>query len=153
MALNEDIDYNALAPMAADKGNPYRLSPYDGDILPSTYDGLKLYLAATKSLDEDKRWALNVQNGLTIKSRLLQAAPKFFWESVVIIPLMYNTRGTPSHFINIIGHPENVDISHTRFHKALACSTPDYSTLIVHGTTIVDIDPMNNETDRPTFQL
>ena len=56
MALNENIDSNASAPVALNKGNPYHVNPYDGDILPSLSDGSKLFLAATKSLDEDKRW-------------------------------------------------------------------------------------------------
>ena len=77
MALDENIDSNALAPAASNKGNPYRVSPYDGDILPGLSDGSMLYLAAIKSLDEDKRWALNVENGLTIKSRILKAVQKF----------------------------------------------------------------------------
>jgi len=114
---------------------------------------LKLCLTATKSLDKDKHWALNVENGLTIKSHLLQAAQRFFRESVVMIPLKYDAQDTPSHFINVIDHPENVEISHTQFHTALAFSTPDCITLIVPDTIVVDIDPMNNKSDRPTFQL
>jgi len=64
MALNEDNDFNAPAPVASNKGNPYRLSPYNGNILPNTPDRLKLYIVAIKSLDKDKHWTLNVKNGL-----------------------------------------------------------------------------------------
>ena len=90
MTLNENIASNASAPMASNKGNPYRVSPYSVDILSGLSDGSKLYLATIKSLDEDKRWTLNVENGLTIKFHLLQAAQKFVWESVVMIPLKYD---------------------------------------------------------------
>jgi len=85
MALNEDNDFNVPAPVASNKGNPYRLSPYNGIILPNTPDRLKLYIVAIKSLDKDNHWTLNVKNGLKIKSRLLQAAQKVGWESVVMI--------------------------------------------------------------------
>ena len=74
MALDDDINSTSTTPTASNKGNPYRGSPSDGDFLPSLSDKSKLYLAATKLLDEDKCWALNVENGLTIKSHLLQAA-------------------------------------------------------------------------------
>ena len=96
MALDETIDSNATAPVTSNKGNTYRVSPYDGDILPNLSDRSKLYLAATKSLGKDKRWALNIENGRTIKSHLLQAAQKFGWESVVMIPLKYDAQGIPS---------------------------------------------------------
>ena len=68
-------------------------------------------------------------------------------------PLKYDAHGTPNNFINVIDRPENMEINHTQLHAALAFSTPDYSTHIVPGTSVDDIDPMNNENDRPTFQL
>jgi len=63
-----------VQPFAQPARNPYIVCPYDGEILQGTAEGSKLYLNATKSVDEDKRFALTIENALMIKSQLAQAA-------------------------------------------------------------------------------
>jgi len=66
-----------VQPSAHPARNPFMVCPYDDEIIPGTAECSKLYLNATKSVEEDKCFALTVENALTIKSHLAQAAQKF----------------------------------------------------------------------------
>ena len=142
-----------VQPSAQPARNPYIVCPYDGEILPGTAEGSKLYLNATKSVDEEKRFALTIENALTIKSQLAQAAQKFGWSSVVTIPISYNAAGEPLTMNNLTMNPEQINLEATCFHGAVAFGKPNYTTLKFPDMNAVDIDPFNVEEDRDRFQL
>ena len=142
-----------VQPSAHPARNPYIVCPYDGEILPDTAEGSKLYLNATKSVEEDKRFALTIKNALTIKSQLALAAQKFSWSLVVTIPLLYNAAGKPLTMDNLTLNPEQINLEATCFHAAVAFGKPIYTTLNFPNMNAVDIDPFNAKEHRERFQL
>ena len=67
-------------------GSPYVSNSYQGVILPSTVNGLKLYLAATKPLKESKRISHHTKNCLESKTLLKQTGRTFGWGQAISIP-------------------------------------------------------------------
>jgi len=45
----------------------FLLHPYSDNINPSTVEGRKLYLVATKELGEDKKISITIENSLNVK--------------------------------------------------------------------------------------
>ena len=107
----------------------------------------------TKSVEEDKRFALTIENALTINSHLARAAQKFGWSAVVTIPLLYNASGTPLTMENLTINPDRINLRATCFYVAVAYGKPDYINLEYPDMNAVDIDPMNVEDDSDRFQL
>ena len=66
----------------------YNLNPYNGDIDPSTNEGLKLFLKATEEKKEEQRLKISQTNVKNIMSAFESDARKFGWSSLVhIVPI------------------------------------------------------------------
>ena len=57
----------------------FLLHPYSENVNPSAVEGRKLYLAATKELDEDKRISVSIENGHKVKNHLETLSSKCSW--------------------------------------------------------------------------
>ena len=57
--------------------------PYQGDINPGTDQGLKLYLNATKSVEDDQRIDINVSQAKAIRATLEELSNQFGWAQLV----------------------------------------------------------------------
>lgn len=90
--------------------NPYVTNPFAGHILPGTEHGLKLFLAGTKPLDEDKRFGLKPENAFEVISHLRNSASSFCWEKLTVIPVEYDDAGNPTKFVNLLNNPEDVTL-------------------------------------------
>ena len=86
MPAADDTETDASGVLGATVDNPYVTNPYHGDILPGTSNGSKLYLAATKPLEESKRLEFSIENAIVIKSVLAQALNNFGWNKCIAIP-------------------------------------------------------------------
>lgn len=55
----------------------FSLHPYSENINPSTIEGRKLYLAATKELSKDQRISVSIENGHKVKNHLETCSSKY----------------------------------------------------------------------------
>ena len=63
------------------------LNPYQGNILPGTTSGAKLYMAATKGIDDESKGpALSLDNALEIKEHCMKASHMYGWEGLINAP-------------------------------------------------------------------
>ena len=142
-----------VQPPAKTKRNHYIIFPYDGKILPGTAQGSKLYINATKSVKQDKCFALTIGKALITKSHIAQAALKFGGSTVVTIPLLYDASGKPLTMENFTRNPERINLRVTCFHAVVAFGKPDCTHLKFPYMNAVDIDLVNVEDGRERFQL
>ena len=77
MTLDEDHDSASSGAADTIVDDPFISNPYHGEIYPSTSAGSKLYLTATKPVEESKKVELSIENSILIKSMLTQAASNF----------------------------------------------------------------------------
>ena len=63
----------------------FNLNPYNGDINPSTNEGLKLFLKATEEKKDDLKLKISQSNVKNIMSAFESDARKFRWSSLVHI--------------------------------------------------------------------
>ena len=61
----------------------FSLHPYSENINPSTVEGRKLYLAATKELGKDERISVSIENGHIVKNHLETLSSKYSWGLLV----------------------------------------------------------------------
>ena len=153
MSAADDTETDASGVLGATVDNPYVTNPYHGDILPGTSNGSKLYLAATKPLEESKRLDLSIENAIVIKSVLTQAANTFGWDKCIATPTTWDPAGKPQSFANLLLNPDNCRMNMVKFHGAHIFGTPNYTTGGIPTMEIKPIDPQLNIDDRPIFQL
>ena len=153
MSDTNNNDADASGVLGATVDNPYVTNPYHGDILPGTSNGSKLYLAATKPLEESKKMELSIENAIAIKSLLIQTSNTFGWDKCIAIPQGWNTDGSPTSFVNLLLNPEKCELVMVKFHGAHIFGSPDYPTGTYPSMEIKPIDPQTNVADRPKFQL
>jgi len=142
-----------VQPPAKTKRNHYIIFPYAGKILPGTAQGSKLYINATKSVKQDKCFALTIEKALITKSHIAQAALKFGGSTVVTIPLLYDASGKPLTMENFTRNPERINLRVTCFHAVVAFGKPDCTHLKFPYMNAVDVDLVNVEDGRERFQL
>ena len=119
---------DASGVLGATVDNPYVTNPYHGNILPGTSTGSKLYLAATKQLEESKRLDLSIENAIAIKSAITQASNNFGWDKCVATPTAWDTNGVPLSFANLLLNPDKCPMACVKFHGAHIFGKPEYST-------------------------
>ena len=151
MSAADDNETDASGVLGATVDNPYVTNPYHGDILPGTSNGSKLYLAATKALEESKRLDLSIENAIAIKSAITQASNNFGWDKCIATPTNWDTNGVPTSFANLLLSPDKCSMDCVKFHGAHIFGKPDYTTGEVFTMEIKSIDPQSTVEDRPTF--
>jgi hypothetical protein len=131
----------------------YILNPYQGNILPGTTGGAKLYLAATKGItEESKRLQLSLDNALEIKEHCLKASHTFGWETLINVPHNYAGDGTPQTLINMLHQPERTSMEMVRVQAAITWNRVDFNAFASYSWNVLDIDPENHLQDRIIFQ-
>ena len=106
-------------PAPAPSANKFILNPYQGDIFPGDFNGSKLYRAAIKGPDtDDKRLTLSIDNGPAILSALRKASRDFVWNKLTIVPTGYDTSGNPTGLVDLLEHPNKVDLNQVQVHAA-----------------------------------
>ena len=131
----------------------YILNPYQGDILPGTAAGAKLFVAATRGIvEESKRLQLSLDNALEIKEHCMKASHLYGWDTMVNIPHSYQGDGAPRNIINMLTNPEDTTLEMVRVQAAVTWNRVDFVNSLVQSNMVVDIDPTFNRLDRITFQ-
>ena len=106
----------------------YILNPDQGSILPGTTSGAKLYVAATKGInDESKRLPLFLDNSLEIKEHCTKASHMYGWEGLVNVSHTYTAVGAPSELINMLEQPEKCTMICVRSQASITWNRVKYA--------------------------
>ena len=96
----------------ANNTNIYVVNPFQADIFPGDSAGQKLFLAATKPADDDKRLSISTDNDAAEagKAALIQASSNFGWPRITTIPTRCAT-GTPLDYVDLLKNPEKLSVN------------------------------------------
>ena len=149
----DSIDNQEPNPIQAPRmATIFELDPYAGNINPAESDGRKLFLAATKERDDDKKFTVKQDNAKVFMDAMLHDSSKFGWESLVhSVPVGENDE-TLSIFRDI--RKLKLDFVLREAKKTWADATTTYNSAVPKETAdfvVADIDPGNDEDDQATF--
>ena len=153
MSQPDDTEPGAAGVLGATVGNPFVTNPYHGHIFPGMMNGSKLYLAATKLLEESKKVELFIKNAIAIKSIRIQASNNFGWDKCIVIQTTWDSNDNPKTFSNLLLNPEKCGMDTVKFHGAYIFRNPNYATSVIPNMEIKSINPQENVDDQPCFQL
>ena len=144
-----DENEQAQATMAAT--TRFELDPYAGDINPAESDGRKLFLAATKEKDDEKKFTVKQDNAKLFMEAMMHDSNKFCWgELVHSVPVARNE--TLSIFRDI--RKLKLDFVLLQAKKTWNSWTTLYSSTVPKESSdfeVINIDPENDVTDKPIF--
>lgn len=130
----------------------FELDPYAGNINPADTDGRKLFLAATKERDDDKKFTVKQDNAKAFMDAMLHDSSKFGWESLVhSVPVGANGE-TLSIFRDI--RKLKMDFVLREAKKTWADAATVYNSAVPKETAdfvVSDIDPGNDQNDQAIF--
>ena len=130
----------------------FELDPYAGNINPVDPDGRKLFLAAMKERDNDKKFTMKQVNAKVFLDAMLHDSSKFSWESLVhsvpvggngeTLSIFRDIRKLKSDFVLLEAKKTWADAT-TVYNSAVPKVTADFQ--------VTDIDPANDPNDEVTF--
>ena len=127
----------------------FNLNPYNGDINPSTSEGLKLFLKATEEKKEEQKLKISQTNVKNIMSAFESDARKYGWSSLVHIVPINDAAETKS----IIKDCTSVTLSQVKKQARATWGdrTAAFNDEVPDNLVITEIDPAGEPTDRVHF--
>ena len=130
----------------------FELDPYAGNINPADTDGRKLFLAATKERDDDKKFTVKQDNAKVFMDAMLHDSSKFGWESLVhSVPV-----GANDETLSILRDIRKLKLDFVlrEAKKTWADTATVYNSAVPKESAdfvVEDIDPGNDQDDEATF--
>ena len=109
MSQTNDTESGTLGVLGIIVDNPFVTNPCHDQIYPGTTNGSKLYLTATKSLEESRKVELSIENSIAIRSMLTQASNNFGLDKCTVIPTTWDSNGQPKTFSNLLLDTDNAE--------------------------------------------
>ena len=110
------------------------------DINPGMAEGLRLFLSATKALDEDECFDLKMENTKALTDHLYQTSSTYGWNKLVDWVNM-GTAAAPN-YKNILDNGKEIKLEHV-IKQAWNYYGNRSGTPVLDDKTIIDIDPEN----------